>query len=78
MGKPVIVVTASPSGGKWPFGQLVETLTVMSWRVVVEGCAALVFSRRHVGSDGRVQIPGILATLHASLAALVAAIGSLP
>ena len=73
VGKPIVVITASPSGGKWPFGQLVETLTVMSWRVVLEGCLSLTFSRRHVDDQGRVGDAELRAQLAGSLAALVAA-----
>jgi len=71
IGKPVLLVSASPSGAAHAHAQLTEVLRTMNLRVVDGG--AHVFSRAHLDAAGEVAAPPLLAAVRAGLAALAAA-----
>jgi NAD(P)H-dependent FMN reductase len=73
IGKPVAVISVAPSGGEHAQAQLVQTLGVMSWRVVGAACARIALGRAQLDLRGDVADPAVLARLRESVAALVAA-----
>lgn len=68
IGKPVLLISASPSGAAHAHAQLLEVLRTMSLQVVDAG--AHVFSRAKIGPDGAVADPAMLAALQTGLAEL--------
>jgi len=72
IGKPILLVSASPSGAAHAHAQLTEVLRTMNLRVVDGG--AHVFSRAHLDAAGEIAAPPLLAAVRAGLAALEAAV----
>ena len=66
--KPVLLVSASPSGAAHAHAQLLEVLRTMSMRVIDGG--AHVFSRSKLDEAGEVADPALLAALRDGLARL--------
>jgi len=71
LGKPVLLISASPGGAVHAHAQLLEVLRTMSLPVIDAG--AHVFSRAKIDGDGRIASPELLAALTAGLAAIAAA-----
>lgn len=71
IGKPVLLVSASPSGAAHAHAQLLEVLRTMSTQVVDGG--AHVFSSSKLDAHGKVTSPEILAALAAGFAQLAEA-----
>jgi chromate reductase len=69
--KPLALVAASPSGGRYAQSSLTPTLEVIGARIVAS--AALVFTRKDVDPQGRVTAPEPLRVLQAAVDALAAA-----
>lgn len=75
-GKPIVLVNASPAGGEWVRAALIETLTVMDARVLVDVSVKTPFVRKAM-LDGAGRIadpPQLAAQVRAALIALAAAI----
>jgi NAD(P)H-dependent FMN reductase len=70
IGKPVLLISASPGGAGHAHGQLSEVLRTMSMRLVDGG--AHVFSRAKLDAEGNVSDGAILAAIRAGLAQLIA------
>ena len=68
IGKPVLLIAASPGGAAHAHAQLTEVLRTMSLRVVDGG--AHVFSRAKLDAAGNVADPALLDALRAGLAQL--------
>lgn len=68
--KPVLLLAASPSGGKWAQASLTPTLEVMGGRVTG---LSLVFTRKHIDPSGNVVDAQIVAKLRDGLAAFAQA-----
>jgi NAD(P)H-dependent FMN reductase len=73
VGKPVLLVNASPAGGEWAQASLVETLSVMSWNVLRDASLLAPFVRKKLEVSGSAD-PETEQTLRTSLDALAAAI----
>jgi chromate reductase len=73
--KPVVLINAAPSGGEFAQASLMETLRMMSARVLVEASLLTPFVRKKLDAQGNISDPEISRALGASLAALAAAIG---
>lgn len=69
--KPVLLLAASPSGGKWAEASLIPTLEVMGAEVIAQ---ALVFTRAHLDAAGKVANPAVMAKVEAGIAALARAL----
>jgi chromate reductase, NAD(P)H dehydrogenase (quinone) len=69
--KPVVLICASPGGGRFAQASLTPTLEVMGARMVLN--AALTFTRKYIDSAGNVSDPEVARTLQAGIAALAAA-----
>ena len=67
--KPVLLISASPSGAVHAHDQLSEVLRTMSMRLVDGG--AHVFSRAKLDAAGEVQDPAVVAAVSAAVRALV-------
>jgi chromate reductase len=72
--KPVVLINAAPSGGEFAQASLVETLGMMSARVLVEASLLAPFVRKKLDAEGNAADPELSRALGASLAALAAAI----
>jgi chromate reductase len=68
--KPLALVAASPSGGRWAQSSLTPTLEVMGAQF--RSNVAVTFTRKHVDERGQVQDPQVLAALRVAVEALVA------
>lgn len=68
LGKPVLLLSASPGGAAHAHAQLAEVLRTMSLPVVDAG--AHVFSRSRLDAEGEVSDPDMLARLRQAIAAL--------
>jgi NAD(P)H-dependent FMN reductase len=72
LGKPALLISASPSGAAFAHAQLLEVLrTMMSGGVVDAG--AHVFSSHKIAADGAITVPGVVAALTTGFAQLAAA-----
>ena len=71
--KPVVAIAASPSGGAHAYAQLIETLTVMSWRVLIAGSMHLQFSHGLLDPHGEISDPTLVERLRHSVEVLAAA-----
>jgi chromate reductase len=69
--KPVLLLAASPSGGKWAQSALTPTLEVMGAQVIG---VPLVFTRTHLDAAGKVVNPEVLIKLQAGMTALARAL----
>ena len=69
--KPVALLNASPSGGRYAQAAIVETLRTMNWRVVDEACLLEPFVTTKIGAE--VSDATVLETLARAVAALAAA-----
>jgi NAD(P)H-dependent FMN reductase len=69
MGKPTVLINASPAGGKHAQASLVETLQTMDANVLVEASLLNPFVKRRLGVDG-VLDADVAEALHGCLAAL--------
>jgi NAD(P)H-dependent FMN reductase len=76
VGKPIVVINASPTSGEHAQAQLVEVLKTMSWHVVADGCLRIQFGRSALDDEGRPRDPMIAALLRKSVEALVSAASS--
>src|SRR5256885_11581232 len=76
IGKPVLLVSASPGGAAHSHAQLLEVLRTMSMQVVDGG--AHVFSRAKLGPDGEVIAPELIAVLTTGFAQLAEASAARP
>jgi chromate reductase, NAD(P)H dehydrogenase (quinone) len=76
LGKPVLLISASPSGAGHAHAQLLEVLRTMSLPVIDAG--AHVFSRAKLDAAGRVTDPAVRAALAAGLRQLAAACAAAP
>ncbi|MBK9035358.1 MAG: NAD(P)H-dependent oxidoreductase [Myxococcales bacterium] len=74
VGKPVLLVSASPAGAVHAHAQLSEVLRTMSLPLIDGG--AHVFSRARLDDAGEVADPAMLAHLGTAVAALLAAVAS--
>jgi NAD(P)H-dependent FMN reductase len=72
--KPVVLVNASPNGGRWAQASLLETLTVMSARVLVEASLIEPFVPRKLDTHGNVSDSGVARALRSMLDALASAV----
>ena len=61
LGKPVLLISASPSGAAHAHAQQLEVLRTMSFAVIDAG--AHVFSRAQLDASGAVTAPELLAAL---------------
>ena len=68
IGKPVLLVSASPSGAGHAHAQLLEVLRTMSMQVVDGG--GHVFSRARLDASGAITTPALIATLATGFARL--------
>lgn len=68
LGKPVLLLSASPGGAAHAHAQLAEVLRTMSLPVVDAG--AHVFSRSKLDAEGEVSDPELLARIRQAIAAL--------
>lgn len=71
--KPVALLNASPSGGRYAQESIAETLRTMNWRLIDGASLITPFVRRKIHGD--LDDEEALATLRAALAKFVAAIG---
>jgi NAD(P)H-dependent FMN reductase len=74
--KPVALLNASP----WAThaqASLIETLTVMSTRIVLEACATIPVTRGDIGADGTIESADIRRAVRDALDAFAGAIGRL-
>lgn len=71
IGKPVLLVSASPGGAAHAHAQLLEVLRTMSMEVIDGG--AHVFSRAKIDDNGEIAAPDLLAALTAGFAQLAEA-----
>ncbi len=74
VGKPVLLINASPSGGRFAQESLTRILSVMTMRVLVEDSLAAPVVRKAFDAQGRIVDPRVESALSASLAALEAAV----
>jgi chromate reductase len=72
VGKPVVLLNAAPLGGEYAQPQLLETLTVMSWKVLPEASILTPFVRRKIGADGEIAEAEVRERLRRSLELLAA------
>jgi len=68
IGKPVLLVSASPSGAGHAHAQLLEVLRTMSMQVVDGG--GHVFSRARLDASGAITTPALIAALATGFARL--------
>lgn len=73
--KPVLLVSASPSGAVHAHAQLMEVLRTMMGKHLVDG-GAHVFSRAKLDERGAVAAPELLAALREGMARLAAEVAS--
>lgn len=74
-GKPIVLINASPAGGERVRAALIETLTVMDARVLVDVSVKTPFVRKAMlGGAGQIADPQLAAQVQAALAALAAAV----
>ena len=71
IGKPVLLISASPSGAAHAHAQLLEVLRTMSMQVIDGG--AHVFSRAKIDAEGRIAAPELLAALESGFVQLAEA-----
>lgn len=71
LGKPVLLISASPSGAAHAHAQLLEVLRTMSFPMIDAG--AHVFSRAQLDASGAVTAPALLAALSDGFARLAEA-----
>jgi NAD(P)H-dependent FMN reductase len=76
LGKPVLLLSASPGGAAHAHAQLAEVLRTMNLPLVDGG--AHQFNRAHLDGHGEVTDPALLAALSRGLAELAAAASSAP
>lgn len=74
--KPVLLIMASPSGGRQAQASLIEVLSVMDMKVLVDASLLVISAQKKVDDEGRVSDPGLAKALKASLASLAAAIAA--
>lgn len=72
--KPVVLVNASPNGGKWAQASLLETLTMLSARVLVEASLIEPFVPKKLDTAGSLADPAVSNALRATLDALASAV----
>lgn len=70
VGKPVAVINAS-SNAKHAYASLIETLTVMSWRVVHEACITVQLAGKKLDANGIASDEEIGGAVRAALKALI-------
>jgi NAD(P)H-dependent FMN reductase len=75
-GKPVVSIMAAPSGGRQAQASLIETLSVMDMKVLVDASLLVVSAGKKVDAEGRVSDPALAQALKASLASLASAISA--
>jgi NAD(P)H-dependent FMN reductase len=76
IGKPVLLISASPAGAVHAHAQLLEVLRTMSMAVIDGG--AHVFSRAKLDAEGRVTAPELLEALAGGFARLAEACAARP
>ncbi len=76
--KPVVLLNASPMGGDFAQASLAETLKTMDANVLAEASRMKPFVRKKISAQGVIDDPHVAAVLRSSLAALAAAIRSVP
>ena len=74
-GKPVVLIVASPSGGRWAQASLTPTLEVLGARLV--GNVALTFTRTQIDGDGNLCDRDIAERVKTSLEALASTVGAM-
>lgn len=74
VGKPTLVINASPTSGEHAQAQLVEVLRTMSWRVLDEGCLRIQFSRSALDEEGQPRDADIAEKLRGAVGVLVRAL----
>ncbi len=74
--KPVVLIMASPSGGRQAQASLIETLSVMDAKVLVDASLLVLSARKKVDAESRVSDPVLAQALKASLASLASAISA--
>jgi len=72
IGKPVLVVSASPSGAGHAHVHLLEVLSTMMGTYLIDG-GAHVFSRAKIDANGGITVPELLAALETGFARLAEA-----
>ena len=72
VGKPVALLNASPSGGRFAQAAILETLRTMNWRVIEEACLLEPFVKTKI--TGELTDEESLRTLRNAVAALVVTI----
>jgi NAD(P)H-dependent FMN reductase len=75
VGKPVLLLNASPAGGEHAQASLLHTLQVMNWNVLTEASLTAPFLRKKLQPGGVLDDENAANKLRASLGALAAAIG---
>jgi NAD(P)H-dependent FMN reductase len=70
IGKPVAVVSVSPSGGEHAQSQLMHTLATMSWTVVEPACLRIALGRAQLDANGELADATVIEQLRVALAAL--------
>lgn len=69
IGKPVLVICASPSSAQFAHAQLLEVLRTMMGHHLVDGGAHM-FSRHKLDAEGRITVPALLAAVETGFARL--------
>ena len=69
IGKPVAVISVSPSGGEHAQSQLMHTLATMSWNVVEPACLRIALGRAQLDPSGELADPVLIERLRGALAA---------
>lgn len=75
IGKPILLISASPSGAAFAHAHLLEVLRTMMGQHLVDG-GAHVFSRNKLDADGSVNFPPLLAALESGFARLAAEVAA--
>jgi chromate reductase len=75
--KPVAVINASPMA-TFAHASLIETLTVMSARIVAEATVTIPVTRADVDAEGEIANPDVRSAIGGALAAFVGAIRGAP
>jgi NAD(P)H-dependent FMN reductase len=70
IGKPVAVISVSPSGGEYAQTQLMHTLATMSWTVVEPACLRIALGRAQLDEHGELADPAVIDQLRKSIATL--------
>ena len=72
IGKPVAVISVSPSGGEHAQTQLLHTLATMSWNVVAPASLRIALGRAQLDASGELADAAVIERLRAAMAALAA------